>query len=47
MDVVTFVDWTIAIVFAASAWAILVALMTVCGACVIQMIKDLYRKHKP
>lgn len=47
MDVVTFVDWVIAVVFAISAWVVLVALMTVCGVLVIQMIKDLYRKHKP
>lgn len=47
MDVVTFVDWVIAVVFAIGAWVILVALMTVCGALVIQMIKDPYSKHEP
>lgn len=47
MDVVTFVDWVIAVVFAISAWVVLVALVTACGVLVIQMIKDFYREHKP
>lgn len=46
MDVVTFVDWTIALTFAAGAWMLLVALVTVCGVLVIQMIKDFYHRRE-
>lgn len=47
MDVVTSGDRVVALTVAVIAWAILVALGTVCGALVIQMIKDLYHRREP
>lgn len=47
MDVVTLVDWVMALTFAVSAWILIIVLGTITGAFIIGLIKSGFRRREP